>query len=41
MRVFDAIPSKAKRRWFIAACLVPFLLLGVWSIFLMQIPKGR
>ncbi len=36
MRVFDAIPSKAKRRWFIAACLVPFLLLGVWSIFLIR-----
>ena len=36
MRVLDAIPSPARRRWFIAVCLVPFALLGIWSILLIR-----
>ncbi|MBL0210782.1 MAG: hypothetical protein IPQ13_07740 [Holophagaceae bacterium] len=36
MRVLDVIPSLVRRRWFIAACLVPFALLGIWSILLVR-----
>ena len=36
MRMLDAIPSPARRRWFIAACMVPFILLGVWSVLLIR-----
>ncbi len=36
MRRPPAIPLHAKRWWFIAACMVPFALLGLWSALLMR-----
>ena len=36
MRTLDVIPSPARRRWFLAACLAPFALLLVFSTFLIR-----